>query len=65
MSNRKLLVPEARKALEEYKAEMAKEFGIPYNNPVDSGYLASYHTGFITRKLIEIAEKQLIDKYKI
>lgn len=61
MSKRKLVVPEARSALDQFKMEMAKELGVNNNNPLDSDYLASYHTGRITKKLVEMAEKQLID----
>lgn len=60
MSKKKLAVPEARTALDQFKTEMAKELGV--DNPIDSGYLASYHTGRITKKLIEMAEKQLVEK---
>ncbi|WZL71836.1 alpha/beta-type small acid-soluble spore protein [Clostridiaceae bacterium 35-E11] len=60
MSKNRLVVPEARSALEQFKAEMAKELGVTNHNPIDSGYMASYHTGQITRKLVEMAEKQLI-----
>lgn len=62
MSKRKLVVPEARAALDQFKMEVAKELGISNNNAMDSGYLASYHTGRITKKLIEMGEKQLLDK---
>ncbi|QZY56351.1 alpha/beta-type small acid-soluble spore protein [Crassaminicella profunda] len=62
MTKNKLVVPTARKALDQFKIEMAKELGISNPNPMDSGYLASYHTGLITRKLVEIAEKQLLNK---
>ncbi|KAB3533580.1 alpha/beta-type small acid-soluble spore protein [Alkaliphilus pronyensis] len=56
MSKRKLVVPNARKALEDYKLEVAKEFGV--NDPKS---LASNHTGYIVRKLVEMGERQLID----
>ena len=62
MSKRKLVVPQARAALDQFKMEMAKELGISNHNPLDNGYLASYHTGRITKKLVEMAEKQLVDK---
>lgn len=57
MSKRRLVVPEARHALDEFKMEVANEFGV--NDP---GHLASKHTGLIVRKLVEMGEKQLIDK---
>lgn len=58
MSSKKLLVPEARKALEDYKTEMSTELG------VNTKYLASAHTGLITKKLVEMGEKELLNKYK-
>lgn len=57
MSKKKLVVPEARHALEEFKSEVAKEFGVD-----DPSNLASKHTGLIVRKLVEMGEKQLIDR---
>lgn len=57
MSKRRLVVPEARSALEEFKTEVAEEFGVD-----DPGNLASKHTGLIVRDLVEMGEKQLIDK---
>lgn len=62
LSKRNLVVPEARDALDQFKIEMAKELGVSPENAIDSGYLASYHTGRITKKLVEMAEKQLLDK---
>ena len=62
MANNKLVIPEARAALNQFKMEMAKEMDISTENIADSGYMASYHTGMITRKLVELAEKQLMDE---
>ncbi|TCO79529.1 alpha/beta-type small acid-soluble spore protein [Marinisporobacter balticus] len=62
MTRKNLVFPEARTALDQFKIEMAEELGVSNYNPIDSGYLASYHTGQITRKLVEMAEKQLIGK---
>ncbi|CAH2213243.1 alpha/beta-type small acid-soluble spore protein [Tepidibacter aestuarii] len=62
MSRKKLVVPEARSALDQFKIEMGKELGVTNSDSIDSDYLASYHTGQITRKLVEMAEKQLIGK---
>ena len=58
MSKRNLVVPEARAALDQFKVELAKEFGV--NDPA---YLASSHTGQITRKLVEMAETELANEY--
>lgn len=56
---RRLVVPNAREALEQYKMEVAKEFGVD-----DPKSLASNHTGLIVRRLVEMGEQQLIDSYK-
>lgn len=61
LSNHKILVPEAREALNQFKMEVAKELGISSPNPIENGYLSSYHTGYFTKKLVEMAEKQLIN----
>lgn len=40
MSKRRLVVPQARAALDQFKMEMAKELGISSHNPLDNEYLA-------------------------
>ena len=55
MSKRKLEVPEARQAFEEYKLEIANEFGVD-----DPRNLASKHTGMIVRHLVADGEKQIM-----
>ncbi|WP_352418327.1 alpha/beta-type small acid-soluble spore protein [Proteiniborus sp.] len=57
MSRRKLVVPEARNAFEQFKTEIANEYGVD-----DPRNLAAKHTGVIVRELIAKAEKQLINK---
>jgi len=57
MPKKKLVVPEARSAFEQYKMEIAKEFGV--NDPK---YLASAHTGYIVRDLVRMGQKELINK---
>ncbi|MFA5528177.1 MAG: alpha/beta-type small acid-soluble spore protein [Peptostreptococcales bacterium] len=61
MSRNKTVVPEAREALEKFKMEIANELSADNSNPIDSGALASKHTGYITRKLVELAEKELAE----
>ncbi|MGM0881302.1 MAG: small, acid-soluble spore protein, alpha/beta type [Bacillota bacterium] len=65
MTNRtnQLVVPQARTAMEQLKYEVAQELGIQL--PAD-GYYGNMTTrdmgsigGFITRRLIQIAEQQL------
>lgn len=55
MSKRKLVVPEAREAFEQYKMEIANEFGVD-----DPRNLASKHTGMIVRHLVADGQKQLM-----
>lgn len=62
LSRKHLVVPEARAALEQFKVEMSKELDINGSSSANNDYLASFHTGRITKKLIEMGEKQLIDK---
>lgn len=62
MSKKKTVVPGARKALEEFKAEIASEFGLTPENM--GSKLRSSHTGYITRNLVELGEKELMKKYK-
>lgn len=62
LSKKRLVVPEARAALDQFKIEMARELGLNSQKAIDSEYLASYHTGRITKKLVEMGENQLIDK---
>lgn len=57
MSKKRLVVPEARNAFEQFKTEIANEYGA--NDP---RHLASKHTGVVVRRLVEMAEKQLIDE---
>jgi small acid-soluble spore protein D (minor alpha/beta-type SASP) len=60
MSKNKLIVPEAREALEKFKMEIANEFGVD-----DPRNLASKHTGLVVRELIRMGEEELIDNKKI
>ncbi|MFC4776943.1 small, acid-soluble spore protein, alpha/beta type [Paenibacillus sp. GCM10023252] len=62
-NSNQLLVPEARAALEQLKYEAAQELGIQI--PQD-GYYGNFTTrdagslgGYITRKLVQMAEQQL------
>jgi hypothetical protein len=57
MSKKKLVVPEAREAFEQFKMEIADEFGVD-----DPRNLASKHTGMIVRELVKQGENQLINE---
>ncbi len=60
------LNPNDAKALEEMKIEMAKEIGLSDNlsnlNPVENIFTAGTVGGMMTKKLVEMGQKQLIDK---
>ena len=66
MANNKILVPEAKAALEELKLEIANELGITNYDNIDKGNLPSrvngYVGGYMVKKLVEDAQKQLSGK---
>lgn len=59
----KKAVPEAKSALNQMKLEIANEVGIANYNTVDKGNLTArqngYVGGYMTKKLVEMAEQQL------
>jgi len=63
MSKNKLLVPEAKEALEQFKYEIATETGEPIKDN-DTGGMTSYQYGYMIKKMIEKQEKQMADKFK-
>ncbi|NLY45651.1 MAG: alpha/beta-type small acid-soluble spore protein [Tissierella sp.] len=63
----KILDPNARKGLNEMKMEIAQELGVQNNlnnnaDPINNIFTAGPVGGLMTRKLVEIGEKQLINK---
>ncbi|HHY90054.1 MAG TPA: alpha/beta-type small acid-soluble spore protein [Clostridiales bacterium] len=64
-TNRKV-VPEAKAALNAMKLEIANELGLNNYQNVDKGNLTSrqngYVGGYMTKRLVEMAEKQLSGK---
>ncbi len=61
MANKKV-VPEAKAALNQMKLEVANELGLSNSNNVDNRNLSGYVGGHMTKKLVEMAEKQMIGK---
>lgn len=64
---RKPLNPNAAKALEKMKLEIAKEVGLADNlnnnlNPIENIFTAGPVGGMMTRNLVEMGQKQLINK---
>ena len=64
-SNR-IVVPEARAALNQMKLEIANELGMTNYNSMDKGNLTSrqngYVGGYMVKKLVESAQNQLAGK---
>lgn len=65
-SNNRQVVPEARAALNQMKLEIAGELGISNYENIDKGNLTArqngYVGGYMTKKLVEMAEKQMAGK---
>ncbi|WP_053956122.1 alpha/beta-type small acid-soluble spore protein [Inediibacterium massiliense] len=67
MANRnKAVVPEARMALNQMKAEIASELGLANYENIDKGTLTSrqngYVGGYMTKRLVEAAERSMAGK---
>ena len=65
MSRNKILVPEAKQALDKFKMESAKEVGVNLKNGYN-GDLTSRQNGsvggYMVKKMIEEQEKQMAGK---
>ena len=67
MSNsNRTVVPEAKAALNQMKLEIANELGMADYQQVDKGNLTArqngYVGGYMTKKLVEMAEQQMAGK---
>ncbi|SHH01943.1 alpha/beta-type small acid-soluble spore protein [Tepidibacter thalassicus] len=62
----KKVVPEAKAALNQMKLETANELGLSNYENIDKGNLTArqngYVGGYMTKKLVEMAEKQISKK---
>ena len=65
-TNNRQVVPEARAALNQMKLEIASELGMSNYQQVDKGNLTArengYVGGYMTKKLVEMAEQQMAGK---
>lgn len=65
-NNNKIVVPEARAALDQMKLEIANELGIQNYENIDKGNLSSrengYVGGYMVKKLVESAQNQMSSK---
>ena len=65
-NNNQKVVPQAKQALNQMKLEIANELGMNNYQQMDKGNLTArengYVGGYMTKKLVEMAEKQLAGK---
>jgi len=65
-NNNRIVVPEARQALNQMKAEIANELGLSNYESIDKGNLTSrqngYVGGYMTKRLVEQAERSMSGK---
>ena len=65
-NNNRQVVPEAKAALNQMKLEIAGELGMSNYENIDKGNLTTrqngYVGGYMTKKLVEMAEKQMAGK---
>ena len=68
-SNNRQAVPEARAALNQMKLEIAGELGLANYENIDKGNLTArqngYVGGYMTKKLVEMAEQQMAGKGQV
>ena len=65
-NNNQKVVPQAKQALNQMKLEIANELGMANYQPMDKGNLTArengYVGGYMTKKLVEMAEQQMAGK---
>lgn len=65
-NNNKTAVPQAKQALNQMKLEIANELGMANYQQMDKGNLTArengYVGGYMTKKLVEMAEQQMAGK---
>ena len=65
-NNNKTVVPQAKQALNQMKLEIAGELGMSNYENIDKGNLTArqngYVGGYMTKKLVEMAEQQMAGK---
>ncbi len=65
-SSNRLVVPEARNALDKFKLEVANELGITDYDKIDKGQLTSRENGYVggtmVKKMVESYENKISNK---
>ena len=68
-NNNQKVVPQAKQALNQMKLEIANELGMADYQQVDKGHLTArqngYVGGYMTKKLVEMAEQQMAGKGQV
>ena len=68
-NNNKTVVPQAKQALNQMKLEIANELGMADYQQVEKGNLTArqngYVGGYMTKKLVEMAEQQMAGKGQV
>lgn len=68
-NNNQKVVPQAKQALNQMKLEIANELGMADYQQVDKGNLTArqngYVGGYMTKKLVEMAEQQMAGKGQV
>ena len=62
-SRNKLVVPEARQAINDLKMEIAEDIGYPTVNSMTSEMYPALVNGLSVREMVQRGEKMLINKY--
>jgi hypothetical protein len=66
MARNRVVVPEAKQALDQFKLEIADELGLYNYDQMDKGELTSrqngYVGGYMVKRLIERAEREMANK---
>ncbi len=66
MARNRVVVPEAKQALDQFKLEIADELGLYNYDQIDKGELTSrqngYVGGYMVKRLIERAEREMANK---
>lgn len=64
--NNRVVVPEAKEALNQMKLEIANELGLQNYDKIDKGNLTSrqngYVGGYMVKNLVEMAQRQMVDQ---
>ncbi|NLM03753.1 MAG: alpha/beta-type small acid-soluble spore protein [Clostridiales bacterium] len=65
-NNNRIVVPEAREALNQMKTEIANELGLSNYDSIDKGELTSrqngYVGGYMVKRLVEQAQRNMANK---